>query len=147
MCVWVVTTFGRFGHRSCVVPNPVGGHRSLVSRGKRIPLWARSRLRIWSRKTGLAVPSCVSPLILRTRSESDWLMVLTDGLIYTVNYHRVSSYWIIVYQVTQLRTDGVHRRECASTGSIVLKVALVTETRGRVGLCLQPGPPFFTPSC
>ena len=39
----------------------------------------RSRLGIWSRETGSAVPSRVSLLILHTRAESDWL-VLTHGI-------------------------------------------------------------------
>ena len=39
----------------------------------------RSRLRIWSRVTGSAVPPRVSPLILHTQAESDWL-VLTHGI-------------------------------------------------------------------
>ena len=38
------------------------------------------RLRILSRETGSAVPSRVSPLILHTQAESDWLMVLTHGV-------------------------------------------------------------------
>ena len=39
-----------------------------------------SRLKVWSRGTGSAVPPRASPLILRTRTESDWLMVLTHGI-------------------------------------------------------------------
>ena len=38
---------------------------------------SRSRLITWSRETGSAVPSRVSPLILHTQAESDWLMMLT----------------------------------------------------------------------
>ena len=76
--------------------------------------------KILSRKTGSAVPSRVSPLILYTQAESDWLavpsrvsplilytraesdwLVLTRGIpptfrdgfhLYTVNRHRVSPY-------------------------------------------------------
>ena len=39
----------------------------------------RSRLRIWSRETGSAVPSRVSPLILYIQAESDWLLC-THGI-------------------------------------------------------------------
>ena len=35
----------------------------------------RTRLRIWSRGTGSAVPSRVSPLSLHTQAESDWLVL------------------------------------------------------------------------
>ena len=40
-------------------------------------LFPRSRLKIWSRETGSAVPSRVSPLILRIRLN----LVLTHGII------------------------------------------------------------------
>ena len=40
---------------------------------------SRSRLGNWSRETGLAVPVRVSPLILHSRAESNWL-VLTHGI-------------------------------------------------------------------
>ena len=64
----------------------------------------RSRMRIWSRETGSTFPSRVSPLILHTQTESDWLM-LTHGLlsflllsatasIYTVDCHRFSFEFI-----------------------------------------------------
>ena len=44
---------------------------------------SRSRLRIWSRETGsAAAATCVSPLILHTQAESDWLMVLTHGFLF-----------------------------------------------------------------
>ena len=41
---------------------------------------------------------------------------------YTLSRHRVSPYYIIVYHVTYLRTDGVYFRESAYTGPVVLKV-------------------------
>ena len=59
-----------YGYQSCLWP---------AGQGKcNIPC-SRSRLRIWSRGTGSTVPSWVSPLILHTQAESDWLMVLTPG--------------------------------------------------------------------
>ena len=45
---------------------------------------------------------------------------------YTAIRHRVSLYYIIVHQVTQLRIDGVPCRESAGTGPVVLKVVPVT---------------------
>ena len=87
----------------------------------------RSRLRIWSRETGLAVPSHVSPLILHTQAESDvysrdsFRFPRLRPFIYIVNRHRFRA-----YQVTQMRTDGVHCRESYGTGSVVLKVVPVT---------------------
>ena len=39
------------------------------------PVRVRTRLRMWSRKTGSAVPSRVSPLILRTQAESDMVLI------------------------------------------------------------------------
>ena len=52
--------------------------------GKMIFLRPRSRLRIWSRETGLAVPSRVSPFMLHTRAESDWLMLMLIVLTYGI---------------------------------------------------------------
>ena len=77
----------------------------------------RSRLRIWSRETGSAVPSRVSPLILHTQAESDWLVlnrgippVFRDG----VHVYRLPpSGQSRVYRVTQLRTDDINCPECA----------------------------------
>ena len=48
----------------------------------------RSRPIIWSSETGSAVLSRVSPPILHTQAESDWLMVLTYGLL--------SSDWLMM---------------------------------------------------
>ena len=92
----------------------------------------RLRLRIWSRETGLAVLSRVSLLILHTQTEPG--AYLRDSscfprrrhspLVY-LNRHMPSSRSRI-YQVTQLRTDGVHCRESAETRPVVLKVVSVT---------------------
>ena len=59
-----------------------------------------------------AVPSRVSPLILHTRAESDWL-VLTHGVSPAFRdgvhmYRHPPSGQSRVYQVTHLRTDCVH---------------------------------------
>ena len=86
-------------------------------------------LRIWSRQTGSAVQSRVSPVILDTQAESDWL-VLTHGI---PPAFRDGIYLFIIppttigsvpslYQVTELRIDGVYCQDSASTGPVVLKV-------------------------
>ena len=95
----------------------------------------RSRLRIWSRETGSAVPSRVSLLISTLRLN----LVHTHGIppdfprrhpfIY-LNHHTPSGQYR-VYRVTQLRNDGVHSREPAGTGPVNLKVVPVTGA----GLC------------
>ena len=41
-------------------------------------------------------------------------------------YHRMSSGPFRVYRVTQLRTDGVHRRQSAGTLSVVFKLVRLT---------------------
>ena len=86
----------------------------------------RSCLRIWSRKTGSAVPSLVSLLISILRLN----LVLTNGIppefrggvhLFIYNRHTPSGQ-SRVYRVTQMRTDGVHCRESAGTGPVNLKV-------------------------
>ena len=92
--------------------------------GKLIFPCPRACLRIWSRETGSAVPSRVSLLISILRLD----LVLTYGIppefrggVHLWNRHTPSGQsW--VYRVTQLRTDGVHCRESASTGPVNLKV-------------------------
>ena len=92
--------------------------------------YPRSRLILWSRKAGSAVPSRVSLLISTLRLNR----VLPHGnppafvtaSIYTVNRH-TPSYRSRVYQVTQLRYD-VHCRESVDTG--LLKVVKVVPARG-----------------
>ena len=75
----------------------------------------RSRLRIWSRETGSAVPSRVSLLISILRLN----LVLTYGIppefrggvhLFILNRHTPSGE-SRVYRVTHLRTDGVHYRQ------------------------------------
>ena len=87
----------------------------------------RSSLRIWSRETGLAVPSRVSLLIsIIIRLDP----VLTYGdfsrdprwypFIY-LNRHTPSGQ-SRVYRAKQLRTDGIHCQESAGTGPVNLVV-------------------------
>ena len=80
----------------------------------------RSRLRIWSRETGSAVPSSVSLLISILRLN----MVLTygippefrGGVHFLFKNRHTPSGQSLVYRVTQLRTDGVHCQKSAGTG-------------------------------
>ena len=67
----------------------------------------RSRLRIWSRETGSAVPPRVSPHIFHTQAESDWLMRTHGFLSFlpcsatkacTVNHQRVSLEFILSHK-------------------------------------------------
>ena len=90
----------------------------------------RSRLRIWSREKGSAVPSRVSLLILHTQAESG--AYLRDSSLFPrrcpfIYLHRhPPSGQSRVYQVTQVRTDGGNCRESAGTGPGVLEVVPVT---------------------
>ena len=86
----------------------------------------RSRLRIWYREMGSAVPSRVSLLISILRLN----LVLTYGIppefrggvhLFILNRHTPSGQ-SRVDQVAQLRTDGVHCRKSAGTGPVNLKV-------------------------
>ena len=86
----------------------------------------RSRLRIWTRETGSAVPSRVNLLISILRLN----LVLTYGIppdfrggvhLFISNRHTPSGQ-SRVYRVTQLRTGGVHCRESAGTGPVNLQV-------------------------
>ena len=94
--------------------------------GKSIFPCPRSRLRIWSRVTGSAVPSRVSLLIFILRLN----LVLTYGIppefrggvhLFIQNRHTPSGQ-SRVYRVTQMRTDGAYCRESASTEPVNLKV-------------------------
>ena len=88
----------------------------------------RSRLRIWSRETVSAVPSRISLLILHIQGKAG--ANLRDSsrfprrrpFIYTTKPSGQSR----VYQVRQLRIDGVHCRESSGSVSVVLKVVPVT---------------------
>ena len=79
----------------------------------------------------MAVPSRVSLLISILRLN----LVLTYGIppefrggvhLFIYNRHTPPGQ-SRVYQVTRLRTDGVHYRESAGTGPVVLKVVSVTD--------------------
>ena len=93
----------------------------------------RSRQKNWSRETGSAVPSHVGLLILHTRAVN---LVLTHGIPpdfrggvhFFILIHHTPSSQSRIYRVTQLRIDGVHCRESAGTGPIVvLKIVPVTD--------------------
>ena len=87
-----------------------------------------SRLRIWSRETGSAVPSRVSPLILHTQAGSGAYSREYSHLPRRRPhiYRQPPSGQSRVYRVTQFRADGIHCRESSGTAPIVLKVARVT---------------------
>ena len=89
-----------------------------------------SRLRIWSCKTGSAVPSRISLLIIYIQAESGAYSWEDSSRFprrrpFIQNRHTPSCQ-SRVYRVTQLRTDGVHCRESAGTGPVVFKVVPVT---------------------
>ena len=89
--------------------------------GKHFVLCPSSRLRIWSRETGSAVPSRVSLLILHTQAEPcaysrDSSRFPRRRSLVHLNRHTPSGQ-SRVYRVTQLRTDGIHYcQESAGTG-------------------------------
>ena len=87
-------------------------------------------MRNWSRETGSAVLSRVSLLILHTQTksgpysrESSRFPRRRPHIIYVPPYATGSVPSLLA---TQLRTDGVHCRESACTGPVVLKVVPVT---------------------
>ena len=99
------------------VANPARGQ---LNREKYFFPCPRSRLRIWSRETGSAVPSRDNLLISMIRPN----LVLTYGIppgfrggvnLFINNRHTPSGQ-SRVYRVTQFRTDGIHCRESAGTG-------------------------------
>ena len=148
MYVCTVITFSRV--QIDRVRSPILFVRGQLNRGK--ILCPRSRLRIWSRETGLVVPSCVSLLILHTQTEfgaysrDSSRCPRRRPFIFTTIRHQVSPEFIRSrncvqmaftaespllgqsrgYRVTQLRTDGVHCQESARTGPVALKVVRIT---------------------
>ena len=79
---------------------------------------------------GSAVPSRISLLILHTQAESgaysrDSSRFPRRRLYINLNRHAPLGQ-SRAFQVTQLRTDGVHCRESAGTGPVVLKIVPVT---------------------
>ena len=117
-----------------------------AEQGKRF--FSVPRLRIWSRETNSVVPSRVSPLIPHIYLhviQAEYNMVLTHGLHLRAGpafcdgvhiYRQMSSGQSRVYRATQLRTDGVYRKESTASRPVeVLKVARVT------GCCIFSKPP------
>ena len=114
MCMCVVTTFRRLGiNRAGYVGQSI---LLVVSGTGKMP----SRRRFWFRKTG----SAASPLVLHTQTESgacSWVFQLRVAAFIQLCRQPPSGRFR-VYRVTQLHTDGVHRRESAGTGPVVLRV-------------------------
>ena len=111
--------------------------RGRLNRGTYYFSCLRSRLRIWSRETGLAVPLRVSPLILRSRADPGAYLLRSfsrfprrrhSPFIYL--YRQPPSGQSRVDEVTQLRTDGVHCRESAGAGPVDLKEGSFTNWSG-----------------
>ena len=98
--------------------------------GQKIFSCPRSRLRIWSRDTGSAVPSRVSLLIVYTQagsgaySRNPSRFPRRRPLIYLDHHTPLGQFRL--HRVTQLRTNDVYCRESAGTGPVVLKIIPVT---------------------
>ena len=109
----------------------------------------RSRLRIWSRETYSAVPSRVSLLILHTQDEYGGLLTRflpISAAASTYLYRFTPSGQRRLYRVAHLRIDGVHCREIAGTGPVVLKVVPATGAafagnHGPTNVCLSSSTP------
>ena len=88
-----------------------------------------SRPWLSSRETGSAVPSRVSLFTLHTQAESGTQSL--DFSRFSRRHPFIPSQpppdQSRVSQVTQLRTDNVHRREAAGTGPLALKIVPVTD--------------------
>ena len=86
------------------------------------------RLKVWSRETGSAVPSRVSLFILTLRR----IWCLLKGFLPLSATASIFLYCqpppdqSRVYQVKQLRTDGVHCRESVGARLVVVEVVPVT---------------------
>ena len=102
-----------------------------AEQGKLFLPYPRSRVIIWSRETGSAVPSRASLVIFILRLNLVMVMVLTRGLLFFLLLSAAASNHLYrqtppgqsrVYRVMKLRTDGVHCREYAGTKLVVLKV-------------------------
>ena len=111
------------------VANPARGQLNIQR--KRIFPCSRTRLRIWSRETGSAVPSRVSLFIVHTQAESgaysrDSSRFPRRRPFIYLHRQNTPSGQSRVNWAMQLRTDGVHCRESAGTGRVVLKVVPVT---------------------
>ena len=115
--------------------------------------YPRSRLRVWSRETGSAVPFRVRLLIRHTQAESGnitfnsaYSRALPRSMrrpFITYLYRQPPSGQSRVYHITQKRTDDVHCRESAGTGPVVFKVIPVTDAAflqvsSRTNFCAPP---------
>ena len=123
-----VITYSKSIDQSGKVANPARGQ--LNRENEYLFLHPLSRMRIRSRETGSAVPSRVSLLIFHTQAESgaysrDSSRFPRRRPFIYFNRHTPSGQ-SRVYRITQVRTDGVHCRESAGTGPVVLKVVPVT---------------------
>ena len=125
LVVCMVITYSKSIDQPGKVANPARGQLNRENEyfSVRVP----SRLRIWSRETGSAVPSRVSLFISILRLN----MVLTygippefrDGVHLSILNRHTPLCQSRAYRVTQLlRTDGVHCREFVATGPVNLKV-------------------------
>ena len=89
--------------------------RQLNTRKINISACTRSRLRIWSRQSACSLSTLRVNLVRTHRIPP----AFRDGVQL---YRQLPSGQSRVYQVTQLRTDGVRHREPAGTGQVAIKV-------------------------
>ena len=115
----------------------------------------RSCLRIWSRETGSAVPSRVSPLISILRLNLvltyEILLEFRGGVHLFIYNHHTPSGQSRVYRVTQLRIDGVHclprvRRNGASKPQGSSERVLPWQVTMCVRVCVFSSYSFWTSS-
>ena len=108
----MISTFSRAWINRVWFANPACDHLNWETIFFRCP---RSCLKIWSRETGSAVPSRVSPLILHAQDESDWL-VLTRGISPAFRYFMASVPSLLGHAIacTQWRSLSRVRRHRAS---------------------------------
>ena len=129
VCMYVLWSshVAEYIDQSGKVANPARGQRN---KEKMIFPCPRSRVRIWSRETGSAVPSRVSLLISVLRLKSGACSRDSSRVprrrSFTHLYRHTPSGQSRVYRITQVRTDGVHCRESAGAEPVVLKVVPVT---------------------
>ena len=110
----------------------------------------RSRLRIWSRETGSAVPPRVSPLILHTRAEFGaysrdfyrfprrlplFILSIAIGPVPSVSGHAIAYRW-------RSLPRGRRRRACSPQGSPSNGCCLFRFHHGPIVIRLS----FFTPT-
>ena len=101
--------------------------RDQLNREKYVFPCPRSRLRIWTRETSLAVPS---PASAWSFSKFRLNLVLTHGIPTAFRdgvhmYRQPSSGQSQVHRVTRMRTDVVHCGESTDTGSVALEAGPV----------------------